>query len=100
MAKAFQELLKSGDEKKLSLAIEVLENDSWKKYLSSKKDVKVPPIFKLKRNVFTRNVEKNQALLFSIYNLFKLGDFKREHFIKLLALRSYGLPATFLLPIQ
>lgn len=100
MARAFGELLKSKDPKKLSLAIEILENDSWKKYLSSKEGVKTPPIFKLKRKVFDDNIENNRAILFSVYQLFKLGDFRREHFIKLLALRSYGLPATFLLPIQ
>lgn len=100
MAKAFMGLLKSKDPKKETLFLEIIKNEQWRKYLASKDGQNVPPVFKLKREHFAKNLDNNRAILFSTFNLLKMGDYQRDRFLKTLAVRSHGLPSTQLLPIQ
>ncbi|MEX1099435.1 MAG: hypothetical protein WEB87_03345, partial [Bacteriovoracaceae bacterium] len=82
-----------------NLYFEILKNKDWGKHFSSRQNKDLKPFFRDKRDFYKNNAHQNLALLFSIYNLFKLGDFEREYFLKLLAIGSYGLPATEILPL-
>ncbi|MCO4752916.1 MAG: hypothetical protein KC478_00470 [Bacteriovoracaceae bacterium] len=92
--------LESASEPRLkSLYFEILKNDQWRKYFSSKKQGELKPFFKDKRLFYKKNIENNKGILFSTYKLFEMGDFQRDYFLKLLAVRSYGLPSTQILPL-
>lgn len=82
-----------------ALYFEILKNDEWRKYLTSSNGGKLKPLFRQKREFYTKTFSKDRGILFSAYNLFQLGDFQREHFLKILAIRIYGLPAAQILPL-
>lgn len=85
----YNELLASNDIYLQDIAYRLFSNifflNDFKKIKKSK------PVFLLKRNHFRKLLSQNTAILYSIFNLYELGDFEREYFIKSLAVQSYGL---------
>lgn len=98
--KTLESLYESKDIKKNILFYEVLSNEQWQDYLNSKISKLSIKSIKLKRKRYQELLIMNKGLDYAILNLFKLGDFSREYFIYLLALKSYGISTTSILPIQ
>ena len=97
--KKFIELENSSEPWHNALYFEILGNKDWLRYFSSKKKDGFTPFFKEKREFYKTNTANNIGILFSIYNLYQMGDLQREYFLKLLAIRSHGLPSTQILPL-
>tara|TARA_Y100000780_G_scaffold232594_1_gene268668 strand:+ start:336784 stop:338088 length:1305 start_codon:yes stop_codon:yes gene_type:complete len=97
--KKFIELENSSEPWHKALYFEILGNKDWLRYFSSKKKDGFTPFFKEKREFYKTNTANNIGILFSIYNLYQMGDLQREYFLKLLAIRSHGLPSTQILPL-
>lgn len=95
----FLKLKKSDKPWHRALYFEILRNKDWLRFYSAKNKAGLNPFFKQKREFYRNNVLKNEGILFSIYNLYQMGDLQREYFLKLLAIRSYGLPSTQILPL-
>ena len=98
-AKAFERLGESKEAAKRNLYLEILENESWKQFYIAKNEHVSQPLFKQKRDFFTTSFNQNNGILYSVFNLYELGDFQREHFLKVLAIRTYGLPSTQILSL-
>lgn len=95
---AMQSLEGSDAPAERALYFDILENPQWRKVLAGAGRERAP-LFKRKRDFYATTFESDKGILFSIYNLYKLGDFQRKHFLKALAVRSYGLPSTQILPL-
>lgn len=96
---ALERLLKRSEPERRALYFDIMKNEKWSRYSSSHSDRKGPPLFKLKRDFYSRSFAQERGILFSVYQLFSMGDFQREHFLKVLAVRTYGFPAAQFLPL-
>lgn len=94
------EILKGKDFFGEVLFYEVYSNKNWKSYFNSKIDKFSINSLKSRRNLYQRLIKENKGIAFAVFNLFKMGDYSREYFIKLLALKSYGISTTTILPFQ
>lgn len=98
--KELNNLYSSNTLEKKVLFFELLSNESWKNYFNDKiKKFSIKSI-KEKRKLLQGLLSESIAIDYAIFNLFKLGDFSRKYFIKLLAQKSYGISTTSILPLQ
>lgn len=87
---AYRQLQKSSNSFEQDLFFRLEDNQSFSQYLIKNK-VKTKPIFVERRKFFKKQILENNNLMYSLYNLLKLGDLKEEYFIKALALQSYEI---------
>ncbi len=93
-------MLKSDDLKKKILFYEIQSNKNWQKYFNDKISKFSIQSIKQKRFLYQGLIKENQGISYAVFKLFKLGDFSRDYFIKLLAVKSYGISTTNILPLQ
>lgn len=81
-----------------ALIFHYIKNEEWKKLSSNGAKAPSLPLFVERRNFYRKNVESGNAALFSLYQLYLLGDIQRSYFIRFLAFHTYGLPSAQILP--
>lgn len=87
---AYRQLQKTSNKFEQDLLFRLEDNQSFSQYLIKNK-VKTKPIFVERRKFFKKQILENNNLMYSLYNLLKLGDLKEEYFIIALALKSYEI---------
>jgi hypothetical protein len=73
------------------LSLRLMMNDQFSNELTNRKFKTKKPFFIQKRNFYRQLLQENKAILYSAYNLIKIGDIKRDYLISILAVKSYGL---------
>ncbi len=68
-------------------AVRSLENEAFYNYLISKGEVDLKALFVERKNIYNQSLKDEKAILYSIFNLLKLGKFEDEYLIYLYASR-------------
>ena len=89
----------SKEEKNLYSALSLLEGEIWGRYLAEDPSLKLFPLAKTQRKIYLEIYELNRLSVYSTLSLLGLGDLKREYWIQLFAMRTYGLSSAKLLPL-
>lgn len=87
---AYKNILKEKDPYLKDVKFRIHKNEDFIKYLIKEK-VSTKPIFIEMRKSFRSQVKENRHLAYALYNLFAIGDFREEYFIKAMALKNNGL---------
>jgi hypothetical protein len=92
--------LKNSQDDLLKLTyFEIMENQTWNDYFSEKFDRFSIELIKQRRKFFQLLVASNKGGEYAVFKLFEMGDIQREYFIYLLAIKSYGIQSTTILPL-
>ena len=89
--KAYMDIKETKDPYLSELSVRILTNEKFTNELINRKLKSKKPLVLQKRKVYRELLNNNEAILYPIYNLLKIGDVKREYFIYLLGIKSYGL---------
>lgn len=87
----YLKIQKSKDLYLKDLSLRLMLNKDFANELINKKIKFKKPTFIQKRNFYKKLLKENKAILYSVYNLLKIGDVKQEYLIYALAVKSYGL---------
>jgi hypothetical protein len=87
----YVEIKKSENPYLEDLSLRLILNNDFSNELINRKIKFNKPIFIQKRNFYRKLLKQNKAILYSVYNLLKIGDIKKEYLIYALAVKSYGL---------
>lgn len=68
-------------------AIRTLENEAFYNYLITKKITPINALFIEKKKIYSENLKNETAILYSIFNLLRLGNFEDNYLIYLYASR-------------
>jgi hypothetical protein len=82
-----------------SIYYEIMENELWNNLFSEKLPGFSINLIKEKRKYYQDLVGKGLGGEYVIFKLFEMGDIQREYFIYLLAIKSYGIQSTQILPL-
>jgi hypothetical protein len=87
LGEAFKTLKKSTNLVLKEKAIRSLENEAFFNYLVTKKMTPLNALFVEKKKIYSLSLKNNTAILYSIFNLLRLGNFEDKYLIYLYASR-------------
>jgi hypothetical protein len=88
--RSYKQLRKTKDPYLKDVMFRLDENEDFVKFII-RNEVNRKPIFLEKKNFFRTQVKDEVALLYTLYQLYKLGDIKEEYLIKSMATVNHGL---------